>query len=168
MKVLFQQLMTDNTFWALVCLVLFILLMVVVKVPAWIGRNLDHRAHRISNELEEARRLREEAQQLLAAYQRKRFEAEKEAENIISAARREARAIMAEAREKTGEYVERRNKMAEQKIARAEADAVDIVRSSAVDLAIAAAGKIIGDEVSQDKSDDLFKLSLQEVKARLN
>jgi len=159
--------MTD-TFWALVALVLFMLLLVVIKVPAWAKRCLDHRAQRISSELEEARRLREEAQQLLAEYQRKRFEAEKEAEDIISTAQREAKAMAAEARQKMEEYVERRNKMAEQKIAQAEADAVNLVRATAVDLAVAAAAKVIGDDAKADKSAELFKSSLQDVKTHLN
>lgn len=159
--------MTD-TFWAFVALVLFMLLLVVIKVPAWAKRCLDHRAQRISSELEEARRLREEAQQLLAEYQRKRFEAEKEAEDIISTAQREAKAMAAEARQKMEEYVERRNKMAEQKIAQAEADAVNLVRATAVDLAVAAAAKVIGDDAKADKSAELFKSSLQDVKTHLN
>jgi len=160
--------MMSDTFWALISLVLFILLLVVLKVPACIGRNLDSRRQRISHELEEARGLREEAQQLLAEYQRKRFEAEKEAEDIISAARHEAQTITAEACRETGEYVERRNKMVEQKIARAEADAVGLVRSAAVDLAFAAAGTIISDEANGSRSDGLFKESLLEVKAHLS
>jgi len=159
--------MTD-TFWALVALVLFLILLGALGVPSWIGRTLDHRAQRISDELEEARRLREEAQQLLAEYQRKRFEAEKEAEAIIEAAEREAKALTVEAREKTREYIERRNRMAEQKIARAEAEAVNTVRSTAVDLAIVAAEKVLSEEIDKKEADSLFRASLQEVKTRLN
>lgn len=159
--------MTD-TFWALVALVLFLVLLGALRVPSWIERTLDHRAQRISDELEEARRLREEAQQLLAEYQRKRFEAEKEAEAIIEAAEREAKALTVEAREKTREYIKRRNRMAEQKIARAEAEAVNTVRSTAVDLAIVAAEKVLSEEIDKKEADSLFKTSLQEVKTLLN
>lgn len=159
--------MTD-TLWALVALVLFIFLLVIIKVPVWIRDNLDLRGRRIANELEEARRLREEAQQLLAEYQRKRFVAEQEAEDIISTAQREARLIVAEARRKTEEYTERRHKMAEQKIAQAEVDAVHMVRSTAVDLAVAAAAEIIHNEVRGNKADALFKASLKEVKTHLD
>jgi F-type H+-transporting ATPase subunit b len=112
-----------------------------------IGGALDKRADQIRNELEEAKKLREEAQQLLAEYQRKRKEAESEAESILSAAEREAAALREDAKAKTEEYVSRRTAMAEQKIRQAEADAINEVRASAVDLAIVAAEKLIASKV---------------------
>lgn len=115
--------MMDATFWALIALVIFLALMVYLKVPGVVGKSLDGRAERIRDELEEARRLREEAQSLLAEYQRKRKEAEKEAGEIVAAAQREAHAIIEETKQKTEEYVARRNKLAEQKIAQAETEA---------------------------------------------
>ncbi|MCE3519851.1 F0F1 ATP synthase subunit B [Escherichia coli] len=159
--------MMDATFWALIALVIFLALMVYLKVPGVVGKSLDGRAERIRDELEEARRLREEAQSLLAEYQRKRKEAEKEAGEIVAAAQREAHAIMEETKQKTEEYVARRNKLAEQKIAQAETEAVNDVRASAVDIAVAAAGRILKDKVDAKTSADLFKSSLSEVKTRL-
>ncbi len=158
----------DATFWALIALVIFLALMVYLKVPGVVGKSLDGRAERIRDELEEARRLREEAQSLLAEYQRKRKEAEKEAGEIVAAAQREAHAIIEETKQKTEEYVARRNKLAEQKIAQAETEAVNDVRASAVDIAVAAAGRILKDKVDAKTSADLFKSSLGEVKTRLN
>lgn len=158
----------DATFWALVGLIIFLAVLVYLKVPAAIGRSLDARADRISKELEEARRLREEAQALLAEYHRKRKEAEEEASNIVAAATREAKAFVEEAKAKTEEYVARRNKLAEQKIASAEAEAINEVRSLAVDLAVTAASKIVSDKVDTQTDGALFKSSLDEVKARLN
>jgi F-type H+-transporting ATPase subunit b len=160
--------MMDATFWALIALVIFLALMVYLKVPGVVGKSLDGRAERIRDELEEARRLREEAQSLLAEYQRKRKEAEKEAGEIVAAAQREAHAIIEETKQKTEEYVARRNKLAEQKIAQAETEAVNDVRASAVDIAVAAAGRILKDKVDAKTSADLFKSSLSEVKTRLN
>jgi F-type H+-transporting ATPase subunit b len=160
--------MMDATFWALIALVIFLALMVYLKVPGVVGKSLDGRAERIRDELEEARRLREEAQSLLAEYQRKRKEAEKEAGEIVAAAQREAHAIIEETKQKTEEYVARRNKLAEQKIAQAETEAVNDVRASAVDIAVAAAGRILKDKVDAKTSADLFKSSLGEVKTRLN
>ena len=160
--------MGDQTFWALVALIIFLGIIVYVKVPGMITKALDDRAGKIRNELEEARKLREEAQALLAEYQKKRKEAEKEASEIVDAAKREAEAITAEARDKTEEYVARRTALAEQKIAQAESDAMDEVRGSAVDMALAAATKIIGDKVKGDTATDLFKKSLDEVKTRMN
>eukprot|EP01035_Chromulina_nebulosa_P015872 gene15872-21041_t len=104
-----------------------------------IGKALDERAVKIGDELAEAKRLREEAQHLLAEYQRKRKEAEAEAAGIIAAAEREAAALTAEAKQKTEEFVARRNALSEQKIKQAETEAVNAVRIAAVDLAIAAA-----------------------------
>ena len=160
--------MLDATFWALVALVLFIGILVYVKVPGMITKALDDRAEKIRNELEEARKLREEAQALLADYQKKRTEAEMEAANIVDAAKREADTITAEAREKTAEYVARRTAIAESKIAQAEAEALDEVRGSAVDLALAAATRILGEKVTGKAATDLFKKSLDEVKTRMN
>lgn len=158
----------DSTFWALVALILFIALIVYLKVPGMIGRSLDERAENIKKELEEARTLREEAQQLLAEYHRKRKEAEKEAGDIVAAAEREAKALLEDAKRATEEYVVRRNKLAEQKIATAETDAINAVRASAVDLAVAAAGKIVADKVDAKVAGTLFKDALGQVKTNLN
>lgn len=158
----------DATFWATAGLVVFLAILIYMKVPAMLSRSLDQRAERIRNELDEARRLREDAQQLLAEYQRKRQEAEKEAEDIVAAARREAELIAQEARERTEDYVIRRTALAEQKIAQAERDAVSEVRSSAVDIAIEAARRLLTDKVDAKTTGDLFKASVQQVKSKLN
>ncbi|MCO4318524.1 F0F1 ATP synthase subunit B [Phyllobacterium sp. 21LDTY02-6] len=158
----------DATFYALVGLIIFLALVVYLKVPGTVGKSLDARADKIRDELEEARRLREEAQSLLAEYQRKRKEAEKEAGEIVAIAQREAHGLLDEAKQKTEEYVARRTKLAEQKIAQAELEAVNEVRATAVDVAIAAAGKVLADKVDAKTSAELFKSSLTEVKSRLN
>ncbi|MET3589330.1 F-type H+-transporting ATPase subunit b [Bartonella silvatica] len=153
--------MTD-TFWAFVGLVLFLALLVYFKVPQMAVRYLDARAKRIKDELDEALRLREEAQEILAEYQRKHAEAEKDAQEIVAAAKHEVSAIMAQACEKAEEYVKNRNKLAEQKIAQAEADAVRMVSSAAIDLAVSTARTLITKELDSDKADELIKASLCE------
>lgn len=158
----------DATFWALIALIIFLGVLAYFKVPGLINASLDKRADRIRNELDEARRLREDAQQLLAEYQRKRQEAEQEASQIVSAAKREADLIVKEGKKKTEEYVVRRTALAEQKIRQAEQDAVNEVRASAVDLAVEAARKVLSDKVDAKTGGDLFKASLQEVKSKLN
>jgi len=158
----------DATFWALVGLILFLAIVAYLKVPGMIGGQLDQRADKIRNELEEARKLREEAQQLLAEYQRKRKEAEAEAVGIVDAAKREAKALAADAKVKTEEYVTRRTAFAEQKIAQAERDAIAEVRGSAVDIAIEAARKVLGDKVDATAAGQLFKSSIDAVKTKLN
>ena len=158
----------DATFWATVALFIFLAVILYVKVPAMISKSLDARADRIRNELEDARRLREEAQQLLAEFQRKRKEAEMDAADIVEAAKHEAELLVSEARKKTEEYVSRRAAMAEQKIGQAERDAVNEVRASAVDLAVEAARVVLAGKVDAKAGADLFKASLNEVKSKLN
>lgn len=158
----------DASFWALVGLIIFLGILAYVKVPAMIAGALDKRADQIRNELEQAKTLREEAQQLLAEYQRKRKEAEAEAASILGAAEKEATLLREEAKAKTEDYISRRTAMAEQKIRQAEADAINEVRASAVDLAVAAAEKLIGAKVDGKAAGDLFKSSLDDLKARLN
>ncbi|MBX3569068.1 MAG: F0F1 ATP synthase subunit B [Rhizobiaceae bacterium] len=158
----------DATFWATVGLVLFLAIIAYLKVPAMIGRSLDERAAKIRAELEEARRLREEAQQLLAEYQRKRKEAEKEAAEIVEAAKREAGQFVTEAKQKTEDYVARRTALAEQKIGQAERDAVNEVRARAVDLAVESARAVLAGSVDAKVGAELFNSSLQDLKSKLN
>lgn len=158
----------DATFFAFVGLILFCALLVYLKVPGMIGKSLDERAGNIRDELEEAKRLREEAQQLLAEYQRKRKEAEADAAQIVASAEREAAMLTEEARQKTEEFVARRNALSEQKIKQAEADAIGAVRAAAVDLAIAAAEKVIAAKADAKTQQALFKDALGTVQSRLN
>lgn len=155
-------------FWVLVSFILFIGLLVYLKVPAKVAAMLDERAARIARELDEARRLREEAQGLLAEYQRKRRDAEKEAEAIIAQAREEAEAFAVETRQRLSEMLERRVRIAEEKIAQAEVQAVKEVRSAAADLAVAAATRLIAEEVQGETADRLVEASIADLKNRLN
>ncbi|MBB3592309.1 F-type H+-transporting ATPase subunit b [Rhizobium sp. BK529] len=158
----------DATFFAFVGLVLFVALVVYLKVPGMMAKSLDDRADQIRNELAEAKRLREEAQHLLAEYQRKRKEAEAEAAHIVAAAEREAEMLTAEAKKKTEEFVANRTALSEQKIKQAEVDAMKAVRSAAVDLAIAAAESVIGKQADSKIQSELFGKAVGEVKTRLN
>jgi F-type H+-transporting ATPase subunit b len=154
--------------WAAIALLIFLGIMIYIKVPAMVSKSLDERAGRIQKELDEAKRLREEAQALLAEYQKKRKEAEQEAEAIVEAAKHEASVLAEEAHKRTEDYVARRTVVAEQKIGQAEREAIAEVRSNAVDLAVEAARKVLGDKVDTRADADLFKASLAEVKAKLN
>lgn len=158
----------DATFWAFVSLLIFFGVIVYFKVPGMLSKSLDSRADKIRDELEEARRLREEAQELLAEYQRKRKAAEVEAEEIVAAAKNEAVLFAEESSRKTEEFVARRTAMAEQKIAQAESQAVADVRSVAVDIAVAAAEKLIADKVTGAAAGKIIDQSIAEVKNRLN
>ena len=158
----------DQTFFALVGLILFLALVVYLKVPGMMAKSLDERADQIRNELSEAKRLREEAQHLLVEYQRKRKEAEAEAAHIVAAATREAELLAAEAKKKTEEFVANRTALSEQKIKQAEADAIKEVRSAAIDLAIAAAQSVIAKKADAGVQASLFANAVNDVKSRLN
>ncbi|HWE18573.1 MAG TPA: F0F1 ATP synthase subunit B [Hyphomicrobiaceae bacterium] len=155
-------------FWVGVAFLAFVLILIYYRVPALIAKSLDDRAAAIRKELDEARRLREEAQSLLADYQRKHRNAGQEAEAIVEQARREAEAFSAETRKALAETVERRRRQAEEKIARAEAQAVEDVRAAAVDMAIAAAERILREKAAGPGGAALIDESIRTIKGRLN
>ena len=155
-------------FWVAVSFVGFVALVIYLGAPKMIAKALDERAEGIRSELDEARRLREEAQNLLAEYQRKQRDAEAEAEGIVAQAQHEAELLAAEARQKLKETLARRTKLAEDKIAQAEAQAIKDVRSRAADVAIEAAGKLIADELSKDKAAGLIDDSIKGLASKLN
>ena len=154
--------------WVAVAFVLFVGLGVYLKVPAMLAKMLDERADKISKELAEARKLREEAQALLTEYQKKRAEAEKDAANIVAQAKLEAESYSVETRKKLAETIERRTKQAAQKIAQAEAAAIKEVRTTATEAAIAAATRLAGEAVQGSKGTKLIDESIAAVKSRLN
>jgi F-type H+-transporting ATPase subunit b len=155
-------------FWVAVSFFGFLALITYYKVPGMVTKALDDRADAIRNELDEARRLREEAQAMLADYERKHRGAEKEAESIITLAKEEAEALAAETREKLTESLERRARIAEDKIARAEEQALGEVRSAAVNVAIAAAEQIITKKMTASASKKLVDESIKDLKSKLN
>ncbi len=154
--------------WVAIGFLIFLGILVYVGVPGVITKALDDRAKRVQAELDEARRLKDEAQKLLAEYQGKQKKAEAEAASIIEGAKAEAERIAADAKAKMEEFVARRTKMAETKIAQAEAQAVADVRAAAADAAVAAAEKILTDTVKGKVADDLIARGIGDVKAKLN
>ncbi len=158
----------DAAFWVAVAFFLFIGLVVYLKLPGMITKLLDERAAKIGNELEEAQRLREEAQALFAEYQRKTRNADKEAEDIVTFAKKEAARQAEQAKIALEELISRRAAMAEAKIARAEAQAIQDVRNAAVDLAAATAERLLAEEVSGPKADALVQSSIAELKGKLH
>ena len=158
----------EAEFWVAVAFVLFVLALVRLGAHRTVVGALDDRSARIQAELDEARRLRTEAQALLAEYQRRQKEAEQEAQALIRSAEAEGERLQAEARTKVEEFVARRTKMAENKIAQAEAQAVAEVRSSATEAAIAAAEKILGSTVKGDVADALISDGIRDLQTKLN
>jgi F-type H+-transporting ATPase subunit b len=154
--------------WVAVAFVIFVAIMLYVGAHKKIIEALDHRSARIKAELDEARRLRDEAVSLLADYQRKQREAEHEAEAIVADARAEAERVAAEARTKMEEFVARRTKLAEAKIGQAEAQALADVRAAAADAAVSAAEAILRDAATGKVADDLIAQGIADVKTKLN
>jgi F-type H+-transporting ATPase subunit b len=154
--------------WVAVAFVIFVAIMLYVGAHKKIIEALDHRSARIKAELDEARRLRDEAVSLLADYQRKQREAEHEAEAIVADARAEAERVAAEARTKMEEFVARRTKLAEAKIGQAEAQALADVRAAAADAAVSAAEAILRDAARGKVADDLIAQGIADVKTKLN
>ena len=160
--------LSQPDFWVGVSFVLFLVLLVYLKVPGMVAKTLDERADAIQHELDEAKRLREEAQAVLADYERKKIEAQADAEKIIAQARREAEIYGEEARRKMQEQIERRSRLAEQKIVQAEAAAIKDVRAAAADLAIEAASRVLAAEVKGATASGLIDESIAAVRKQLN
>lgn len=157
----------EAEFWVAVSFVIFMGILAYAGVPALLARFLDDRGARIKAELDEARRLREEAQEVLAEYQKRRQDAEREAQEIIDTAKAEGERMAAEAAARAEEFVARRTRLAETKIAQAEAQAIADVRAAAAEAAVAAAGKILADTVKGEIADELVGAGIRELKAKL-
>ena len=147
-----------------------------VIVVAWLAKpimravsaSLDGRADKIRGKIEEARKLREEAQALLAEYQRKQRDALSEAEHIVAQAKEEATRMRAQAEKDLEHSIERRKAQALDRIAQSEAQAIASVRNTAVDVAVAAAEKLITDQMSDDRQGALVDSAIKDLADRLN
>ena len=162
------ELLGDAEFWVAVAFVIFVAGLGYLGVHRMIAKSLDERAARIKAELDEARKLKDEAAELLAEYQRKRQAAEGEAQDIISGAKAEAERMAAEAKTRIEDFVARRTKMAEAKIAQAEAQAAADVRSAAAEAAVAAAEKILSAETKGKLAGELIAKGIDDVRKKLN
>ncbi len=158
----------EAEFWVAVAFVIFLALLWHVEVHKTVGTVLDDRSKKVSAELEEARRLKSEAQALLAEYQKKQREAESEASSIIAQAKTEAQEIAAEAKTRMEEFVVRRTKMAETKIAQAEVQALADVRAAAAEAAVKASEKVLTESVKGKVASDLLSTAIRDVKTRLD
>ena len=155
-------------FWVAVAFVVLMAVFAYVGVHRTVLTALDHRGERIKAELDDARRLKEEAAKLLAEYKARHAKAEAEAQDIIASAKAEAERIASEAKAKMEDFVVRRTKTAEGKIALAEAQALADVRAAAANAAVTAASTILSQTVQGSVADDLLAKGIAEVKAKLN
>lgn len=146
----------------------FIAILVYYKVPQLIGGLLDKRAEGIRGDLAEARRLREEAQEIYASYERRQREVKTQAADIVANAKREATTEAEKAKKALQVSIERRLKAAEDQISSAEGDAVRAVRDSAIQTAIAAAGEVLGKQVTAAERGKGIDKAIDDVARRLN
>jgi len=155
-------------FWVAVSFVLFVVGVLYLGAHKKIAAALDARSEAIAKEIDEARHLREEAEKVLADYRRKQGNAAKETQAIIDQASREAETLAAETSRSMKEQFERRMKLAEEKIGRAESDALRDVRAAAADAAVAAAQTVIADKLTPETADKLVKQGVDALKTKLN
>ena len=160
--------MFEAEFWVAAAFVIFVGVLGYFGVHKLLVKSLDDRRDRIKAELDDARRLKAEAEALLASYRSKQHEAEQEAQAIVSSAKAEAERLAAEAETKLEEFVIRRTKMAEGKIAQAEAQALADVRSAAAEAAVTAAETILARTVKDKVADDLIAKGIADLKGKLN
>ena len=158
----------DPTFWVAVAFVILLGVAFYLKVHRALISKLDERAARIKAQLDEAQTLREEAQKTLADYQRKQRDAIAETERIIEHAKEESQRLRDEAEAELQRALARRREAAEEKIAQAEAAALKQVRNQAVDVAMAAAAKLLAEEVKPAQAKALVDESIEELAKKLN
>ncbi len=160
--------MFEAEFWVAVAFFAFVALLGYIGAHRTILASLDQRRDKIKSELDEARRLRDEAEKLLAEYRRRQRDAESEAATIISNAQAEAERIADEAHARMEELIARRTAIAQTKIAQAEAQALADVRAAATDAAVAAAEKILRGTAKGKVADDLIAKGIEDIKAKLH
>ncbi len=148
--------------------VLFLALLAYLKVPGLIGGMLDKRAEAIKSDLDEAKALREEAQTILASYERKQKEVQEQADRIVEAAKAEAEIVAAQAKEDLKASIARRLAAADEQIASAQASAVKEVRDSAIAVAVAAAEDVIAKKLTAADGNALIEDAIKDVAAKLH
>jgi F-type H+-transporting ATPase subunit b len=158
----------NTNFIVLLAFILFIAVLFYYKVPGMLGGLLDKRADGIQAELDEAKALREEAQTLLASYERKQKEVSEQADRIVTEAKREAEAAAAQAKEDLKSSIARRLQSAEDQIASAEASAIREVRDRAVSVAIAAAADVVAAKTTAADQNSLIDDAIAQVKDKLH
>ncbi|MEQ8509359.1 MAG: F0F1 ATP synthase subunit B [Rhodospirillaceae bacterium] len=158
---------SDPSFWVGLAFVLVVGYL-ARPIARSVSASLDGRADKIRTQIEDARKLREEAQALLAEYQRKQRDALSEAESIVAQAKEEANRMKVQAEKDLEHSIARRQSQALERIAQSEAQAIASVRNTAVDVAVAAAEKLITDQMNADRQAALVDQSIKDLPGRLN
>jgi F-type H+-transporting ATPase subunit b len=162
-----MEFLSNPEVWVAAAFLIFVAL-TAKPIGRAIAKGLDGRAAKIKAQLDEARALRDEAERLLAEHQRKQIAAVKEVETILARAREEAERVRRESAANLEAAFARREKMAIDKIAQAEAQAVTDVRNQAVDIAMAAAAKLLKQSIDSGKGDELIDSAIKELDRKLH
>ena len=162
-----MEILTDAHFWVGVALVVFLGVLVYAGVPRLAGQALDAKAQRVQAQLDEATRLREEAEALLAKIQADRAQSEKLAAEILANAEEQAKRLQADAKDKLAEQLQRRGELAERRIATAEAQAAAEVKAAAGELAAQMAEQVWASRLAGAKSDPLVDQALSQLAGKL-
>jgi F-type H+-transporting ATPase subunit b len=158
----------NTDFVVLISFIAFALILIYLKVPSMLGKMLDQRAVSIKTELDEARALREEAQTILASYERKQKEVSEQAARIVEDAKNEAKEAAEQAKIDLEKSVQRRLSAAEEKIASAQASAEREVRDAAVNVAVEATTEILSRQMSAQMADKLTENAILEVETKFH
>ena len=160
--------LNNTDFVVTIAFVLFIALLIYLKVPGKVAGLLDARAEGIKSDLEEARTLRDEAQAVLASYERKQQEVQEQADNIVANAKEEAKAAAEQAKLDLKDTIARRLQAAEDQIASAEASAVKEVRDTAISVATSVAGGVIASKMTAKDAGGLIDAAIKDVGEKLH
>ena len=160
--------LSNTNFIVLIAFLLFVAIIIYLKVPGLLSGMLDKRADAIRSELDEAKSLREEAQTVLASYERKSREVTEQSQRIVDHAREEARLAAEQAKEDLRDSMARRLAAAEDQIASAQAKAVKEVRDEAISVAISAARTVIAKQMSAAQGNALVDDAIKTVEAKLH
>jgi len=158
----------EPEFWVAIAFIILMGVFAYLGIHRTVLTTLDHRRDRIKAELDDARRLKDEAAKLLEQYKARRASAEREADEIVAGAKADSERIASEAKAKLEDFVTRRTKTAESKIALAEAQALADVRAAAAEAAVAAASTILSQSVKGEVADDLLAKGIKDVREKLN
>jgi F-type H+-transporting ATPase subunit b len=161
------ELLQDNHFWVGLAFLVLVVILVMVGVPGMLAKALDARGLKIQAQLDEATRIREEAQALLARIKTQQVETEAAAVEMLATARSEAKRLAKEAEDKLAEQIKRRGELAERKIATAEASAAAEVKAAAADLAAQIAEQVLTARIAGAKTDSLVDSAIKDMAGKL-
>jgi F-type H+-transporting ATPase subunit b len=163
-----SRMLSNENFWVLVSFVLFVGVAIYFGLHKMIAKVLDERSDRIKRELDEARRLRNDAQALLAEYQRKQRQALDDTQAIVTRAEREARRLVASAEADLNADIARRTQLAQAKIAQAQAQAIKDVRDATIDAAMLAAEKVLRERLQGAEAYAALDRAMSELRVKLH